>query len=181
MVVSSLGFQVALDQDTLVLKILKSENPEIIEDDSTQLVISTTADCYQTPFLEVGHSVHVSTRRRDALRLKLLNMKLRVHYTRMALLYLYAYEAITGDIIAVPATEMIYSFMLNLIQSNRPVNFLTNLIQVKIDTCFVIARGIECGDAGARTKRFEHLERFVCLPCYCRANFVFCVNPENLA
>ena len=98
--------------------------------------------------------MHVSPRRWDALRLKLENVKLRVHYARMTFLYLNAYKAITGDIIRVSTTEVIYAFMLNLIQSNRPVNFLTDLIQVKIDTCFVIARGIESGDAGARAKRF---------------------------
>ena len=150
MVVSSLGFQVALDQDTLVLKILKSENPEIIKDDSAQLVISTTADCYQTPFLEVGHGVHVSTRRRDAQRLKLEDVDLRICYRWWALFNLDAYEAITGDIIRVSTTKVIDAFMLNLVKGYWPVNFLTNLIQVKIDPCLVVTGSIESRDAGAR-------------------------------
>ena len=97
----------------------------------------------------------------------------------MTFLYLNAYKAITGDIIRVSTTEVINAFMFNLIQSYWPVNFLADLIQVKIDPCFVITRGIEGGDAGARAKRFEHLERFVCFSCDGRANFVLCVNPEN--
>ena len=46
----------------------------------------------------------------------------------MALFNLDANEAITGNIINVSTTKVIYSFMFNLIESDRPVNFLTNFI-----------------------------------------------------
>ena len=98
----------------------------------------------------------------------------------MALFNLDANEAITGNIINVSTTKVVYSFMFNLIESDRPVNFLTNFIQVKIDACFVITGRIEGRNAGARAKRLEHLKRSIRFSCDCGANFVLGVDPENL-
>ena len=98
----------------------------------------------------------------------------------MALFNLDANEAITGNIINVSTTKVIYSFMFNLIESDRPVNILTNFIQVKIDACFVITGRIEGRNAGARAERLEHLERFIRFSCNCWADFVIYIDSENL-
>ena len=124
--------------------------------------------------------MHVATSGRDARWLKLNNVDLRVSYTWMALFNLDANEAITGNIINVSTTKVIYSFMFNLIESDRPVNILTNFIQVKIDACFVITGRIEGRNAGARAERLEHLERFIRFSCDCWADFVIYIDSENL-
>ena len=76
---------------------------------------------------------------------------------------------------------MVYAFVGDLAESNRPINLLMNPIQVQVNSRFVVARRVESRDAGTRAKRSEVSEGFICFPGDCRAYFVLCVNHENLA
>jgi len=98
--------------------------------------------------------VHIPTGWRDTFRFYLDNLELRLAWQdslRCSCIFinLDADESVAGNILFIPPTEMIYAFIFDHAERDRPVYFLADLVKTEADTFGIVTRRVKGRDTGA--------------------------------